>query len=166
MRYLLLPYLSSTNKEIKEISTFFTRFNKEQLASLTSNGYTCIVPSIRKGHVAYKSVSFIGNQTLIASKPHYSRSARYYVNSIVSPLESLIGSPSSQLQVANIDRMVKESVEQIKSLGIYKDIEYSTTLSSYDEIKISLSFLPYGEIESVQSTAYYDAVRKTVVTWN
>lgn len=166
MRYLSPVHIASTNKEISTISTLLSSFRKEDVAMLTSNGYTCIVPSIRKGHVAFKSVNFIENQRLISSRPHYSRSIYHYTTYILSELDSMVGSTLNRLQTARIDTVMNEKIREIvEDLKIYKSIEYDIRVSNYDSIHLNMSFLPYGELESVQSTVIYDSDRRTVVSW-
>lgn len=164
-RYLLPIDNSATNKEIPHIRNLFSSFYKEDVARLSASGYTCIVPSIRKGYVAFKSVSFIENQKLISSRPHYNRASRFYADYLVSNFDSMIGDPISRLKLTTIEHDIRERVDKLKHVPIFKEVAYELEISGPDTIRIPILFAFYGEIETVQSTATYDTNRKAVVAW-
>ena len=164
-RYLLPIAISATNKEIADINTLFSRLRKEDIASLAASGYTCIIPSIRRGHVAYKSISFLADNNLIMSKPHYGRASRYYANQIVNSLGSFIGQPANSLQLNAMEQLLRQEIEEVKALDVYKTIDYVIEGSGTSEIKVTLTFAIYGEIESVQTSVSYDPARKMVIEW-
>lgn len=166
MRYLQASHLSATNKKISTILNLFARIRKEDVALLTSNGYTCIVPSIRKGFVAYKSTSFIENQQLVSSKPHYVRPMYEAISFLLDDLDIMIGSNISRLQMSKVTNLFNDKIrELVEKRESFKDIQYEVYFKSQDTIGVSLVFIPYGEVSSVQSNVLYDTARKAVVTW-
>ena len=165
MRYLLDVHVSATNKEIANINTLFSKLSKEDIATLAANGYTCIIPSIRRGYVAFKSLAFVSNQALITSKPHFSRATRYYANQIISSISNFIGEPASTLQVTAMEQLLRQKVEELNKEEVFKSIEYSIQRVQIDEVKLNLTFVIYGEIEAVRTSASYDPIRKTVIAW-
>lgn len=168
MRYLLPVYLSATNKEIADINTLFTTLRKEHIASLAASGYICIVPSIRRGFVAYKSLAFVANQELITSKPHFSRASRHYANYIIGSLDNFIGEPANTLQLNAMEQLLSANIEELNRLDIFKHIEYLISMSptQANEVKLQLTFVIYGEVEAIRTSASYDPIRKTVIAWS
>lgn len=164
-RAFLPVEVSATNKEIADISILFSRLRKEDIASLAASGYTCIIPSIRRGYVAYKSMNFVADKNLITSKPHFNRATRYHANQIVTSLDSYIGQPATTLQLNAMEQFLRVKITEVEELGIYKAIEYVIQGSGTNEVKIELTFVIYGEVESVYTSASYDPVRKTVIAW-
>lgn len=166
MRYLLPTHFAATNKKIPTILNLFARIRKEDVALLTSNGYTCIVPSIRKGYVAYKSTSFIENQQLVSSKPHYVRPMYDAISFLLNDLDLLIGSNISRLQMNKVTNLFNEKIRDlVEKKEVFKEITYEVNFKSQDTIGVSLVFIPHGEVSSVQSNVLYDTARKAVVTW-
>lgn len=164
-RYLLSIDSSATNKEIANITTLFSRLRKEDIASLAASGYTCIIPSIRRGHVAYKSTCFVENKNLITSKPHYSRAARYHANQIIKSLDSFIGESATSLKLLAMEKFIKDEIQVLSKQGVYKSVDFTIEDLEVDEIKITLIFVIYGELDNIQTSAFYSTTRKMVIEW-
>jgi hypothetical protein len=165
MRYLLPIHLSATNKEIKDITTLFTSLPKEDIASLSASGYTCIIPSLRKGHVAYKSISFVPDQSLISSRPHLYRAARFYTNQLITSLDSFVGEAATAVKVTAMEQLLRANIANLEVSDVFKSIDYTIQRTTVDQVELTLTFYIYGDIEAVHTSASYDPIRKTVIQW-
>jgi hypothetical protein len=74
----LLPYNTiMSNKAMYGFAKLNSLITKEDVALLSCNGYTCIVPSIRRGFVPFISVSYSKQTTVMTSKPHNIRISQH-----------------------------------------------------------------------------------------
>ena len=151
----LLPYYTMmTNKSILGAGKLNFALNKEDIALLTANGYTCIVPSIRRGLVPYYASSFSKDKNSLASKPHNLRISQHVSRILVEEVDGFIGENYTKLSIKEViekakgilDGLVVDRV--IKSYNIsYELLENNTVLN------INTSLTPFSEIKSISSIA-------------
>jgi hypothetical protein len=149
----LLPYNTMmSNKQIYGITKLNSEITKEDIALLSSNGYTCIVPSIRKGFVPYYSVSYSKNTTAASSRPHNIRISQHISSAISQEVDSLIGSEYTILSVKNAIGGAKELLNQLLAQGIIKDFTLDYSLADNNtSLSIQVAFTPVSEITAISS---------------
>lgn len=149
----LLPYhVMMTNKSISGLGKLNFSLTKEDVALLSANGYTCIVPSIRKGIVPYLAVSYSKDKASISSKPHCIRISQYVSHMLTEELDYLIGEVHSVISMREVMKSAKEMLNSLITDGVIKDYEISHEISeSQTELSIELSLTPFSEIQSVSS---------------
>lgn len=149
----LIPYHASmTNKSLSGISKIHWKFRKEDIATLSGNGYTCIVPSIRKGIVAFSSISYGKKDASVLSKPQYLRLAQNVVSALHEDLEEYIGSTYEALLQNDVQDKAEEMLEELIE---DKSIKTYTFEMSFSEDRrsavIHIGLVPFSEIEAVHS---------------
>ncbi|MEC4620916.1 hypothetical protein VST04_22750 [Bacillus paranthracis] len=167
MRYKLPNFHNSaTNKQLLYINTLQSReLKKVEVAKLTSSGYICIVPSIKKGFVPFSSKNLYPQNTLY-SKPHYLRSISYDVNRIAGFFNQYIGEPFSFVLLQSIITQVDAFIDNLsEDHPIYRNIKMEVL--DYDQVNLtlSISFELYGEIESVKTSFTYVPSSEVNVSW-
>lgn len=148
-----LPYQTMmTNKQILGIRELLYKLSKEDVETLSANGYTCIVASIRKGHVPYSAVTYTVNPKSSFRKPHCTRISHYIVNYISSKLDYMIGT--------NVDPILKREIQN--QINIYmKEFVDKGVIHSYSaeckflgdntELQVDISIKVFSEIQRVNS---------------
>lgn len=167
MRYKLPDfYTSATNKAIPSItSTYNTELKQKEVANLSTSGYICIVPSIKKGFVPFSSKNLYP-QNSFYSKPHFLRSIHYDVKKITSYFEPYIGEPFSYIQLQTIVTQIKNNLDDLlKNHPMYKNINLE--ILEYDEsfFSLNISFELYGEIEAVRTSFQYTSNGEVNISW-
>ncbi|MES9681828.1 hypothetical protein ABWK22_02685 [Gottfriedia acidiceleris] len=167
MRYSLPNfYTSATNKQLLHLNALQSSELKQvEVANLTSSGYICIVPSIKKGFVPFSSKNLYPQNTLHA-KPHYLRSTSYDVNRIAGFFNQYIGEalPYTMLQsiTSQIDSFIDDLVEETP---IYRNITMEVLDYTQVSLTLSISFEYYGEVETVRTSFTYVPSSEVNVAW-
>ncbi|MGG0255002.1 hypothetical protein ABEY61_07405 [Bacillus toyonensis] len=167
MRYKLPNFHNSaTNKQLLNINTLQNReLKKVEVAKLTSSGYICIVPSIKKGFVPYSSRNLYP-QNKLYSKPHYLRSIGYDVNRIAGFFNQYIGEPLSFVLLQSIITQVDAFIDSLaEDHPIYRDIKMEVLHFDQENLTLSISFELYGEIETVRTSFTYISSSEVSVSW-
>lgn len=167
MRYTLPNfYISATNNQLLHINTLFSKELKQnEVANLSSSGYICIVPSIKKGFVPFSSKSLYPQNTL-HSKPHYLRSIHYDVNRMADFFNRFIGEPFNNGLLQSVLSQVTSFRDQLlEDHPIYQDVSIEVLSFSQVELVLSVSFQLYGEIEIVRTSFQYVPSSEVNVTW-
>lgn len=167
MRYSLTDfYNSATNKAISSISALYSRELKQnEVAQLSSSGYICIVPSIKKGFIPYSSKNLYPQNTLHA-KPHYLRSVHYDVGRITGFFNPYIGEPLSFTVLQNVMTDIQNFVNDLLDKHqLYKNITLELLDYREESFSMAISFELYGEIESISSSLEYVPSNEVNVSW-
>jgi hypothetical protein len=147
-------HISMSNKSINGFGKLNFEISKEDIALLTANGYTCIVPSIRRGFVPFYATSFSKDKESLMSKPHNLRISQYVSRMLTEEVDYLIGSTYNALSIQEtmeiakglLDGMVADKV--IRSYGLRHELLESNTV-----LNIYASLTPFSEVRTVNSMA-------------
>lgn len=166
MRYNLPINESASNKVIKSIETLYSdELYKNEVANLSSNGYICIVTSIRKGFVPYSSKNCFVENTL-HSKPHFLRSIYNDLRKVSMVFDSYIGSFLSVTVIQTILSEIDGLVELfVKDNSFYQYVSVEVVDFGPEFIKIAMVFDFYGEVERVRTTFSYEPASEAVIEW-
>jgi hypothetical protein len=149
----MLPYNTMmSNKAIYGIRNLNFALSKEDVALLSGNGYTCIVPSIRRGFVPFYSNSYSKDSTAATSRPHNVRISQHISSAIANEVDSLIGSEYTILSVKNAIDGAKSLLSDLQTANVIKNygIDYSLT-DNNTSLTIEVSFTPISEITAISS---------------
>lgn len=151
----LLPYNTiMSNKSIVGVTKLNYEMTKEDVALLSANGYTCIVPSIRKGFVPYYSVSYTKDTGSLTSRPHNIRISQYVSAVLTEELDSLIGSEYTNLSVKNAIDGANQLLNELVDSGVIKDYGLDYGLDDTNTIlSVDASLTPISEITAIHSIA-------------
>lgn len=150
-------HISMTNKEILGISNFIERLSKKELVRLESNGYTCIVPSVRRNVVAKKSLHFYTYETpTYQEKPNLLRFSSYIGRKLDVILSPYVGEANS-FDLDEMKRNIEGSLDEV-SEDILQSYEVEVTRPELDKVLVSVSMRVYGDVETirVQSEVRYE----------
>jgi hypothetical protein len=150
-----LPYYTMmSNKGIGGVGKLNFALTKEDVALLTSNGYTCIVPSIRRGFVPYYASSFSKDKESLASKPHNLRISQYVSHMLVEEVDGFIGESYAKLSIKDTIAKAKELLDGLIVDGVIRNhtIDYEL-LENNTVLNINTSLTPFSELKSIGSVA-------------
>lgn len=146
------PYhIMMTNKSIGIENLRYT-IQKEDIETLNSNGYICIVPSVRRGFVPYRATSFSSESASVLSKPHHIRISQFISHSISEGLDNLIGGNVRFLKISDLNDWAKEMLDGFVNEGVIRDYTFRFELNSDVELEFYFTFTPYSEIQSVYTS--------------
>lgn len=146
-----LPFQTiMTNKGLSGSSTLSIQKSKEDIAMLSDSGYICIIPSVRRGIVPYRSVSYGWNSESLVSKPHNMRISQYVTKSLRDALDGLIGESQTELSIdevmVNVDELMVGFVVQ-KAVQNYA---INPVLSDFNrKLTLQVTLWLFSEVESV-----------------
>lgn len=147
-------YTMMSNKPIHGLGKLNIEFSKEDIALLTANGYTCIVPSIRKGNVPYYSASYSKDKESIMSRPHNLRIAQYVSYMLTEELDSLIGYSHTALSIKDAIEKAQEILNSLVKNKIVKNYTMSYELLNRNtQLNIEVSLTTFSEIKAINSIA-------------
>lgn len=147
-------YTMMSNKAISGFGKLNYDITKEDVALLTSNGYTCIIPSIRRGFVPYYATSFSKDKESIMAKPHHLRISQYVSRTLVEELDSLVGNTSVTLSIKDAIDRANEFLTSLVTSNIIRTYELTYELSSDStQLDVNVSLTPYSEIKAINSIA-------------
>ncbi len=140
-----------TNKKLEGILGLNYELSQKYVASLSSNGYICIVPSIRKGYVPFYA-TFFSSTKLPAHKPHIVRTIQYLHYELQIKTSQFIGDPMLRRQKQQLEQFLKEILDEYVKNQWVRSYESSISYKESDTLAvIDLVFQFYGEIERVES---------------
>lgn len=142
-----------TNKQISGLGKLNYEIRKEDIALLTANGYTCIVPSIRRGFVPFYSTSYSKDKESVMARPHNLRISQYVSRMIAEKLDGLIGNTYSVLSVKTaIETAEKELIDLVKT-SVLKDYElsYEFIRDTYS-LNLDVSLSTFSEVQAISSS--------------
>ena len=150
-----MPYYTMmTNKAIRGFGKLNYDISKEDIALLSSNGYTCIVPSIRRGFVPYYATSFSKDKDSTLQRPHNVRISQYVSRMLVDELDSLVGSNLVKLSIEDAIERAEEILVSLVTSKVVKDYDLDYELLDYNTVlNLSVSLTPFSEIKAVTSVA-------------
>lgn len=142
--------VSMTNKEIVGLGNFIPRLSKKELVGLESNGYTCIVPSVRRNVVARKSLHFYTYDTpTYQEKPHLLRLASYIGRLVSMEMDAYVGEPGS-LDLDEAKRMVEESAKELVSRDIILSFDLDIERPEIDRIHVRANVRIPGYVDVIR----------------
>jgi hypothetical protein len=150
-----LPYYTMmSNKGISGVGKLNFALSKEDVALLTSNGYTCIVPSIRRGFVPYYASSFSKDKDSLAGKPHNLRISQYVSHMLVEEVDGFVGESYAKLSIKDTIAKAKDLLDGLVVDRIVRsyDISYEL-LENNTVLNINASLTPFSELKSISSIA-------------
>ncbi len=143
-----------TNKTIAGLGKLTFEISKEDVALLSANGYTCIVPSIRRGFVPYYASSYSKDIESVVSRPHHLRISQYVSRILTEELDSLIGNMQTALSLEDAMKKATEILDGIVTDGIVREYSFSYELLENNTVlNIDVSLTPFSEVRAVQSMA-------------
>jgi hypothetical protein len=148
-----LPYYTMmSNKSINGVSKLNYEISKEDVALLSANGYTCIVPSIRRGFVPYYSTSYSKDKLSPTARPHNIRISQHITSAISQEVDSLIGSEYTTLSVSTAIDKAKSILADMQTQSVIRDYDIAYSLSdSNTSLDIEVSFTPVSEVTAISS---------------
>ncbi|WP_377262795.1 hypothetical protein [Priestia sp. YIM B13551] len=167
MRYALPDfYTSATNKALLSMNTLQSRELKQnEVANLSSSGYICIVPSIRKGFVPFLSKNFYP-QNAFHAKPHYLRSVHYDVGRMAGFFNQYIGEPFNYTLFQSILTQVNSFKDQLlEGHPLYQNITIEVLDYTDTQFTLSIAFQLYGEVEVVRTSFEYVPSSEVNISW-
>lgn len=145
-------HINMTNKKISQINHISYEFIKEDVDLFTSKGYICIVPSIRKNFVAYKSQTFIRDTTSLFSKPHNVRIENHFHVLFSDMFSDKIGKPIDQFDLNDIKKQVEEAMNGLVEKKMIKSYYLSDVeLKTKTEISVSLDVQTFSDIDYIKA---------------
>ena len=147
-------YTMMSNKQIAGFGKLNYQFGKEDIALLTRNGYTCIVPSIRRGFVPFYATSFSKDTTSTKAKPHNLRISQHISSMLTEELDRLIGNRQDTLSIKESMETANELLAALIQDGIIRDFTLSYQLTENNTLlSLEVSFTPFSEVKSISSVA-------------
>lgn len=142
------------NKKLEGFIKINTELTKPLVASLITNGYICIVPSIRKGFVSTRAQSLFYNTGTIMGNFYHFRILSFITRDIQRMLEQYIGKPQSIYTTKDIEKEITDYLNQyidVSSLSFF-DVKRkdSDKYSGAEELSIDLQF--YNELTKIGTT--------------
>lgn len=152
MQALLSYNTMMSNKQMYGIGKLNFLLTKEDVALLSSNGYTCIVPSIRRGFVPYYSVSYSKDTASASGRPHNIRISQHISSAIEKEVDSLIGNVYTSTSIKNAIGGATSIMDDLQKQIVIRDYDISYSLSdSNTSLDIEVSFTPVSEVTSISS---------------
>lgn len=146
-------HMMMTNKQILGFGHLNYQISKEHIDLLSSNGYTCIVPSIRRGFVPYLASTFTKNKKSPMSKPHCVRITQYVSRKLSEQYDYLIGAASDFITQREIVDVAEELLEEMVDKNIIRYYTVKCDFTPRDrEAKINISIMPFSEITAVSTS--------------
>ena len=147
------PYhIMMTNKQISGIRALEYKLTKEDVDSLTANGYTCIVASIRRGNVAYSATTYVRDAKSIFRKPHCIRISHNVSKSLSENLDYLIGNIADPITRKEVVDRVNEHMSEFVTKGIIASYTAQCQFLDYNrELKVDVDIQPFSEIRTVNT---------------
>lgn len=146
-------YTIMTNKEITGFGRLNYQISKEDIDLLSSNGYTCIVPSIRRGFVPYLASTHMKDKKSPMSKPHCIRISQYVSRRLSEEYDYLIGSVSDFTTRKEIVATAEEILQKMVESDIIRSFTVRCEFSPGNrEATIDVSLTPYSEITVVNTS--------------
>lgn len=168
--YLLNPfYAPSSNKEIVGLEGFKELLKKSDIANLSSNGYICIVDSIRRNAVAFKSQSFQFKNKNVIQRLNNQRLVGYVKKDVMEILSSYIGKDKKKLNVPQTTKILTEYFDQYADNDVIQSYKIDFPLftkgndSSIVELSISLNL--YGEVSKINGGFSIEETKGEVDIW-
>lgn len=154
MQALLSYNTMMSNKQMYGLSKLNFQMTKEDVALLSANGYTCIVPSIRRGFVPYYSVSYSKDTASASGRPHNIRISQHITSAIEQQVDSLIGNAYTLTSIKNAIGGAQSILDDLRTNNVIKDYGLSYSLSDRNtSLDIEVSFTPISEVTSISSIA-------------
>jgi hypothetical protein len=141
-----------SNKQMYGLSKLNFLLTKEDVALLSANGYTCIVPSIRRYFVPYFSTSYSKDTSSATGRPHNIRISQHITSAVSQEVDSLIGSAYTITSVKNAIDGAISILDDLQSTGVIKDYDLAYSLSDRNtSLDIEISFTPISEVTAISS---------------
>lgn len=150
-----IPYHTMmSNKGIGGVGKLNFEISKEDVALLSSNGYTCIVPSIRRGFVPFYASSFSKDRDSLASKPHNLRISQYVSSTLVEEIDGFVGESYASLSIKGAIAKAKDILGDLVFRKVIKSYSVDfQLLENNTSLQINASLTPFSEIKSISSIA-------------
>lgn len=145
-------YIMMSNKPLDGIRKLEYQFSKEDVDSLSANGYTCIVPSVRKGYVPYLAVSHSKDTASPMSRPHCVRIANYVSKALTQQLDGYIGGINNTITRVEVTDRVHEILGDIVNSRAIMEYKVNVSfLNRNTSIDLRVEIRPFSEVRSVHS---------------
>lgn len=143
-----------SNKKISGITKLNSQISKEDIALLSANGYTCIVPSIRRGYVPYLSSSYSRESASLVSRPHCIRTSQYVSRLVTEQLDFLIGDNYTTLTLKDTMKIVEELLDELVNQKVMRSYNLSHELTENNTVlSVEVSLVPFSEVRAIKSIA-------------
>lgn len=140
---------SATNKELQGIGELLYDLQKKELVRLESNGYTCIVPSVRRRAIAKKSQHFYTYESSrYEVQPHLLRLSYEISRVVIGEMERYIGEPNTtdiKVSEANLRTILDAYIEN----SIIRGYDIALERTEIEKIELTLNLSVFGSVEKV-----------------
>lgn len=149
------------NQSLTDFLTLKAKLDKEVIAKLSSNGYICTVPSVRRHVVLSKLTHFYHPEgARFIPYPHL-RTLSYIQHDLHRELDPYIGGHMSAFRVGEVEDVIREYLDVYVEEEILSDYAIQVTnaasVNDYPTVDIQLGF--YGIIGTISGTLTLDEER-------
>lgn len=153
--YLQLPFYESlTNKELVLFKEIRSNLSKSLIATLSSKGYICSIPSIRKNFVFTKAKSMQKESQSLLTQFKSNRIVSYINYDLENLMERYIGNEKNALETAKVLKEIQDYMDFFIEANILSEhhIEFKEDELNINNIILLITLKLYGEVESVRTT--------------
>lgn len=147
-------FIPVTNKKIHYENSIDEKIYRSDIASLTNYGYIYIVPSIRKGFVAYRAQSFETKDGIL-NQLNNKRLYGVIKKDIRTILDGYIGKHRHDINVPQLSRFFEEYFDNMLNKNYINNYTYELPSQqkwdSYDRYDLKIELVLYGEIYKINS---------------
>lgn len=165
--YALSPIERSlTNKTLPAFYRLEREITKSVVAELSASGYVCIIPSVRRDFVAFKSQGFLALPSFTTlQKPHLLRLTGHLLQQVATVIDQFIGEPETRFDSTEVERDLDEILAT--ALKERKLQDYTLTVVDLEEnpIEVRISLVFFGELEKISTTHRINYVNQEVDSW-
>lgn len=165
--YALSPMEKSlTNKTLPAFYRLKREITKSVVAELSSSGYVCIIPSVRRDFVAFKSQGFLALPSFTTlQKPHLLRLTGHLLQQVANVIDQFIGEPETRFDSTQVERDLDDILAT--ALKERKLQNYTLTVVDLEEqpIEVRISLVFFGELEKISTTHRINYINQEVDSW-
>ncbi len=167
-RYLLENFHSPlSNKELPGFEQLHVQLPKTCIAELQSNGYICIVSSVRRNFVTLFAQNLAAKTGTILENFANQRFVGVVSRDIQNLLEENIGQSKTAYYLKDVSSLLTEYLNQYVTSGIlsgFKILSRSSLNMFEEQVELELSL--YNEVKQVKACFRVDKAEQEVAVWN
>lgn len=143
-----------SNKTLVNFNQLRKELPKTLIASLVAKGYTCSVPSIRKGVVLSRAQNMKAIENKILDNLYHLRIVQYISRDIGLLVDRYIGQPKSVYRKSFIQDEIEDYLDFYTSNSglVSYEVSLEEGTGFYDSEKIELNLVFYGELKEINTT--------------
>lgn len=154
-----------TNKEIGGFDQLIYDLRKEELAQLYGSGYICIVPSVRRRAVPYRSQFFRTYESMnIHRSPRLWRLGNTIGRWMAEMLADQIGEPTS-LDVGAKQVLLEDGMKRLQDEGIINEYVVEVSRPTFEEIRCRADIRLPGTVEFITVERSIEYSQQEVFRW-